>query len=74
MPSALLAGRLAARTNAVIHLDCHCRSLGRTLDALMTLTGFGRDMPACLNLQPSGDDLMEDFCYAGGLPVGDEEW
>jgi dihydroxy-acid dehydratase len=26
-------------------------------------------MPCLLNLQPSGKYLMEDFCYAGGLPV-----
>jgi dihydroxy-acid dehydratase len=26
-------------------------------------------MPCLLNLQPSGEHLMEDFCYAGGLPV-----
>jgi dihydroxy-acid dehydratase len=26
-------------------------------------------MPCLVNLQPSGKYLMEDFCYAGGLPV-----
>ena len=26
-------------------------------------------MPTLLNLQPSGQYLMEDFCYAGGLPA-----
>ena len=26
-------------------------------------------MPTLLNLQPSGRYLMEDFCYAGGLPA-----
>ncbi len=26
-------------------------------------------LPCLVNLQPSGEHLMEDFCYAGGLPV-----
>jgi dihydroxyacid dehydratase/phosphogluconate dehydratase len=26
-------------------------------------------MPCLVNLQPSGQYLMEDFCYAGGLPA-----
>jgi dihydroxy-acid dehydratase len=27
------------------------------------------ELPCLVNLQPSGKFLMEDFCYAGGLPV-----
>jgi dihydroxy-acid dehydratase len=30
---------------------------------------FGRDVPTIVNLMPSGKYLMEDFCYAGGLPA-----
>ncbi|MEG2032976.1 MAG: dihydroxy-acid dehydratase, partial [Janthinobacterium sp.] len=30
---------------------------------------LGRDIPCLLNLMPSGQYLMEDFYYAGGLPV-----
>jgi len=30
---------------------------------------WGSEMPCLLDLQPSGKYLMEDFCYAGGLPV-----
>jgi dihydroxy-acid dehydratase len=30
---------------------------------------LGSELPCLLNLQPSGQHLMEDFCYAGGLPV-----
>jgi L-arabonate dehydrase len=30
---------------------------------------LGSEVPCLLNLQPSGEHLMEDFCYAGGLPV-----
>jgi dihydroxy-acid dehydratase len=38
----------------------------------LALDDFDRlasDMPCLVNLQPSGQYLMEDFCYAGGLPV-----
>jgi dihydroxy-acid dehydratase len=38
----------------------------------LTLDDFdklGSDMPLLLNLMPSGKYLMEDFYYAGGLPV-----
>lgn len=38
----------------------------------ITLDDFdrlGSDMPLLLNLMPSGKYLMEDFYYAGGLPV-----
>ena len=30
---------------------------------------LGREMPCLVNLMPSGEYLMEDFYYAGGLPV-----
>jgi dihydroxy-acid dehydratase len=30
---------------------------------------LARDVPTLVNLQPSGQYLMEDFCYAGGLPA-----
>ncbi len=29
----------------------------------------GYDIPTIVNLQPSGQYLMEDFYYAGGLPA-----
>ncbi|MCC7286076.1 MAG: dihydroxy-acid dehydratase, partial [Burkholderiaceae bacterium] len=38
----------------------------------LTIDDFERlasEMPCLVNLQPSGQHLMEDFCYAGGLPV-----
>jgi L-arabonate dehydrase len=38
----------------------------------LTLDDFdilARDVPTLVNLQPSGKYLMEDFCYAGGLPA-----
>ena len=30
---------------------------------------LGRDVPCLVNLSPSGQYLMEDFYYAGGLPA-----
>lgn len=30
---------------------------------------LGREVPCLLNLLPSGEYLMEDFYYAGGLPA-----
>ena len=38
----------------------------------LTLDDFdelAREVPTLVNLQPSGQYLMEDFCYAGGLPA-----
>lgn len=55
-------------TNLVIHLLAIAGRMGVEL----TLDDFDRlasDLPCLVNLQPSGQYLMEDFCYAGGLPV-----
>jgi dihydroxy-acid dehydratase len=38
----------------------------------LTIDDFERlasEMPCLVNLQPSGEHLMEDFCYAGGVPA-----
>jgi dihydroxy-acid dehydratase len=59
---------IGGSTNAVIHLIAIAGRIGVPL----TINDFDRlasDMPCLLNLQPSGEHLMEDFCYAGGLPV-----
>jgi dihydroxy-acid dehydratase len=59
---------IGGSTNAVIHLLAIAGRLGvpLQLDDFDTLV---RDVPTLLNLQPSGKYLMEDFCYAGGLPA-----
>lgn len=57
---------LGGSTNAVIHLLAMARRVGVNLN----LEDFDtRDMPVPVlaNLRPSGDYLMEDFFYAGGL-------
>ncbi|MGD9831262.1 MAG: IlvD/Edd family dehydratase [Piscinibacter sp.] len=59
---------IGGSTNAVIHLVAIARRIGVDL----TIDDFDRlasEMPCILNLQPSGQYLMEDFCYAGGLPA-----
>ena len=55
-------------TNAVIHLLALARRVGVPL-VLDDWDRLGSDLPCLLNLQPSGKYLMEDFYYAGGLPV-----
>jgi L-arabonate dehydrase len=59
---------IGGSTNAVIHLIAIAGRLGVPL----TIEDFERlasELPCLVNLQPSGQYLMEDFCYAGGLPV-----
>ena len=59
---------IGGSTNAVIHLIAMAGRIGVKL----TVDDFDRlasELPCLVNLQPSGKFLMEDFCYAGGLPV-----
>jgi dihydroxy-acid dehydratase len=59
---------IGGSTNAIIHLTAIAGRLGvrLQLDDFDQLIG---DVPTLVNLMPSGKYLMEDFCYAGGLPV-----
>jgi dihydroxy-acid dehydratase len=59
---------IGGSTNAVIHLLAIAGRLGVPL-ALDDFDALARDVPTLVNLQPSGAYLMEDFCYAGGLPA-----
>ncbi len=61
-------GAIGGSTNAVIHLAAVAGRLEIDLD-LNDWEKFGKDIPTIVNLQPSGKYLMEDFYYAGGLPV-----
>jgi dihydroxy-acid dehydratase len=61
-------GAIGGSTNAAIHLIALARRLGVKLD-LDDWDRLGRDVPALVDLMPSGRFLMEDFYYAGGLPV-----
>jgi dihydroxy-acid dehydratase len=59
---------IGGSTNAVIHLIALAGRLGVKLD-LDDWDRLGRGVHTVLNLMPSGKYLMEDFYYAGGLPV-----
>jgi len=59
---------IGGSTNAVIHLIAIARRVGVPLE-LDDWDRLGSRLPCLLDLQPSGKHLMEDFYYAGGLPV-----
>jgi dihydroxy-acid dehydratase len=59
---------IGGSTNAVIHLLAIAGRLGIDL-TLDDWDRCGRDVPTIVNLMPSGKFLMEEFFYAGGLPV-----
>lgn len=59
---------IGGSTNAVVHLLAIAGRVGVEL----TLDDFDRlsqESPLLANLRPSGEYLMEDFFYAGGLPA-----
>jgi dihydroxy-acid dehydratase len=55
-------------TNFIIHLLAIAGRMGVELK-LEEFDGIGSKIPLLVNLKPSGKYLMEDFFYAGGLPV-----
>ncbi|MCW5711637.1 L-arabinonate dehydratase [Shinella sp.] len=59
---------IGGSTNAVIHLLAIAGRVGVDL-TLDDWDRCGRDVPTVVNLMPSGKYLMEEFFYAGGLPV-----
>lgn len=59
---------IGGSTNAVIHLIALAGRLGVELN-LNDWDALGANIPCLVNLMPSGEYLMEDFFYAGGLPV-----
>ena len=59
---------IGGSTNAVIHLIAIAGRIGVKL-AIEDFDRLASELPCLVNLQPSGKFLMEDFCYAGGLPV-----
>ncbi|SDE23537.1 dihydroxy-acid dehydratase [Paracoccus isoporae] len=61
-------GAIGGSTNAVVHL----LALAGRVGVDVTLDDWdrcGRDVATIVNLMPSGKYLMEEFFYAGGLPV-----
>ncbi|TNJ47779.1 L-arabinonate dehydratase [Phaeobacter sp. B1627] len=59
---------IGGSTNAVVHLLAIAGRVGIDL-TLEDWDRCGRDVPTIVNLMPSGKYLMEEFYYAGGLPV-----
>jgi len=63
-----LNAAIGGSTNAVIHLIAIARRIGVDL-SLDDFDRLGRGVHCLVNLMPNGKYLMEDFCYAGGLPA-----
>ncbi len=61
-------GAIGGSTNAVVHLLAIAGRVGVNL-TLDDWDRVGRDIPTIVDLMPSGRFLMEDFCYAGGVPA-----
>jgi len=59
---------LGGSTNAAIHLIAVAGRGGLSL-TLDDMDAAARRIPVLANLFPSGDKLMEDFFFAGGLPA-----
>ena len=59
---------LGGSTNAIIHVVAMARRAGVAL-SIERFDQLSRQMPVIANIRPSGQYLMEDFFYAGGLPA-----
>jgi dihydroxy-acid dehydratase len=59
---------LAGSTNGIVHLLAMARRAEVPL-SLDDFDAFARKVRVLANLRPSGEYLMEDFFYAGGLPA-----
>jgi dihydroxy-acid dehydratase len=58
---------IGGSTNAVVHLIALAKRIG--VEVSLEDWELGSDVSCLVNLQPSGEYLMEDFYYAGGLPA-----
>jgi len=64
----VLNAALGGSTNAVVHLLALAARIGVPL-SLDDWDSWGREIPCLVNLMPSGEYLMEDFYYSGGVPA-----
>jgi dihydroxy-acid dehydratase len=64
----LVLAAIGGSTNAVIHLLAIAGRVGVPL-SLADIDRIGRPVPTLVNLKPSGEFLMEDLAYAGGVPA-----
>ena len=58
---------LGGSSNAVVHLLAIAGRVGVELS--LDDIDLGKHVPLLVNCMPSGSYLMEDFCYAGGIPA-----
>ncbi len=66
--NAVRINAIGGSTNAIIHLI----AMAGRLNVDLTVEDFdelARGVPLLVNLKPNGQYLMEDYYYAGGLPV-----
>ena len=66
--SIIVNAAVGGSTNLIIHLLAIAGRIGIELN-LEDFDKLGHTIPLLVNLMPSGRYLMEDFFYAGGLPV-----
>lgn len=66
--SIVVNAAVGGSTNLIIHLLAIAGRIGVKLN-LEDFDRIGGKIPLLVNLMPSGTYLMEDFFYAGGLPV-----
>jgi dihydroxy-acid dehydratase len=66
--SIVVNAAVGGSTNFIIHLLAIAGRIGVELK-LEEFDKIGSKIPLLVNLKPSGKYLMEDFFYAGGLPV-----
>jgi L-arabonate dehydrase len=66
--SIIVNAAVGGSTNFIIHLLAIAGRIGIDLN-LDEFDRIGAKVPLLVNLKPSGKFLMEDFFYAGGLPV-----
>jgi len=66
--SIIVNAAVGGSTNFIIHLLAIAGRIGVELK-LEDFDTIGSRIPLLVNLKPSGKYLMEDFFYAGGLPV-----
>src|SRR5271154_740304 len=59
---------IGGSSNAVIHLIAIAGRVGVKLE-LEDFDRLGHNLPLLVDLMPSGEFLMEDFYYAGGVPA-----
>ncbi|MYD09802.1 MAG: dihydroxy-acid dehydratase [Chloroflexi bacterium] len=59
---------IGGSTNVILHLLAIAGRIGVELE-LDDFDRLGANVPLLVNLKPAGEFLMEEFYYAGGLPV-----